>query len=148
LQGQLERTNGDINIAEQQLEKDDYISNQSAQLDIASQKDLSDLAERMEKEHIAQLKKALADQRALFTQLIAKECAVAKEVLRQTREEHEKNITNEREKIDSLNNLVKTLLVEWENDRTKLKSLIENLDLTQQQEFYGNMNDEVTKVLY
>jgi hypothetical protein len=145
---QLQRTRGDIKNAEHQLRQDDYISCQCAQLDKASHKDLYDFGKRIEKEQIAQLKKALADQQSLFVQLIAKERAVAQEVLRQTREEHEENIRSEREKIDALDNQAKTLLVEWKNDRTKLKSLIENLMLTQHQEVHGNINGEVTKELY
>jgi len=145
---QLARTQDDINSMDQELEKDQYISCQCAQLDKASQKELTDFGKRIEKEQVAHLKKALSDQRAMFAHFIAKERDVAKEVLRQTREEHENNIKNERGKIDSLSNQVRTLLVEWNNERTKLKSLIENLTLTQKQEVHGNMNNEVTKVLY
>ena len=56
------------------------------------------------------------------------------------------NIKNERQKIDSMINQARAQLVELENERSKLKSLIESL--IQQQEVRGKMNVEVTMVLY
>ena len=56
------------------------------------------------------------------------------------------NIKNERQKIDSMINQARAQLVELENERSKLKSLIESL--IQKQKVRGKMNVEVTMVLY
>ena len=56
------------------------------------------------------------------------------------------NIKNERQKIDSMINQARAQLVELENERSKLKSLIESL--IQKHEVRGKMNVEVTMVLY
>ena len=56
------------------------------------------------------------------------------------------NIKNERQKFDYMTNQARAQLIELENERSKLKSLIESL--IQQQEVRGKMNVEVTMVLY
>ncbi|CAD6267145.1 unnamed protein product [Miscanthus lutarioriparius] len=111
-----------------------------ALLDKAVQKEHSDLGKRTEKAHIAVLNKALSDQRVLYAQKIEQECDLANEVLRKACEENYDNIKNERQKFDYMTNQARAQLIELENERSKLKSLIESL--IQQQEVRGKMNVE------
>lgn len=62
------------------------------------------------------------------------------------RPNQDRNIKNERQKIDSMNEQATTQLAELENERSKLKSLIESL--IQQQGAFAEMNVEVTMILY
>jgi hypothetical protein len=58
---QLERTKANISKKEQRHQNDEYISLQRGLQDKAVQKEHSDFSKRMDKEQIAQLKKALSD---------------------------------------------------------------------------------------
>jgi hypothetical protein len=143
---QLGHTKAAISKREEQHQNDEYISLQRALLDKAVQKEHFDLSKRTEKAHIAVLDKVLSDQCVLYAQKIEWEGDLANEVLQKAREENYDNINNERQKYDCMINQTRTQLVELENERSKLKSLIESL--IQQHEACGKMNVEVTTVLY
>lgn len=143
---QFARTKVDISKIQREQQSDQNISFKRAQMDKSEGKELSEATKKFEKEQIAQLNKALSDQRALFDSMIARERAIANEALRDTRQENEKSIKKERETIDSLNNQAWAQVEELENDRLRLKGIIENL--IEQKEVHRNMNFQVTRVLY
>ena len=132
----LDRTKADIKKMKLQHQTDTDISFDRDQLDKAEKEELAAFAKRIEKEQVAQLKKALNDQRALFAHMISKERAIADEVLQKTRQEYDENMKTQQQTIDSLSNQARSQLEGLQNDCSKLKGLTDNL------------NVEVTTVLF
>jgi len=132
----LDRTKADIKKMKLQHQTDTDISFDRDQLDKAEKEELAAFAKRIEKEQVAQLKKALNDQRDLFAHMISKERAIADEVLQKTRQEYDENMKTQQQIIDSLSNQARSQLEGLHNDCSKLKGLTDNL------------NVEVTTVLF
>ncbi|TVU49285.1 hypothetical protein EJB05_00591, partial [Eragrostis curvula] len=124
-----------IQKMKEQEQTDKDILLQRDQLQKAHEKELSDFAKRVEKEQVAQLKKALHDQRGLFAGMVEQESAIADNVLSKTRTEIDEIINKHEQTIDSFNKQARLQIQELQNDVSRLKGMIHNLiPLIKQQE--------------
>jgi hypothetical protein len=96
------------------------------QLEKEQDKELSEVARRIEKEHAAQLKKALQEHRALFDGLKEHQRAIAHNVFQKTSKE-KKIIQKHEQSIDTFTYQAKIHFKELENDMSMLKGMIQNL---------------------
>jgi hypothetical protein len=108
-------------------------------LEKEQEKELSEVAKRIEKEHATQLKKALQEHRALFDGLKEHERAIAHNVLQKTRTGKYEIIQKHKQIIDTFTNQARIHFQELENDISMLKGTIQNLiPLIEQLEVPGN----------
>jgi TRAP-type C4-dicarboxylate transport system substrate-binding protein len=119
-------------------------------LDKEQDKELSEVARRIDKEHVAQLKKSLHEHRTLFDGLKERQCAIAHNVFQKTSKEKNEIIQKHEQSIDTFTYKAKMHFKELENDMSMLKGMIENLmALFEQQEVSGNNAVEVpTRVFH
>ncbi|TVU50914.1 hypothetical protein EJB05_02311, partial [Eragrostis curvula] len=110
-----------IQKMKEQEQTDKDILLQRDQLQKAHEKELSDFAKRVEKEQVAQLKKALHDQRGLFAGMVEQESAIADNVLSKTRTEINEIINKHEQTIDSFNKKARLQIQELQNAHLKVE---------------------------
>ena len=102
----------------------------------------------MRTEQIAVLNKALDDLRVTYDNKLQQELALSNEVLQKARQRQENDaiLKNERQQFDSRIEQARAQLEDLDNERLKLKTLIESF--MQRQDICANRNDEVTRLLF
>jgi hypothetical protein len=124
---QIERFEADVKMRLERTDKDDFISRQRDMFDKAEDTKHSELAKRLRTEVIALLNTLLNDQRDTHAKIIKQERALSNEALDKARQEYYATIKKERQFCDSLIEKARAQLVDMENDREKLKTIIQSL---------------------
>jgi hypothetical protein len=146
---ELDRSIADIGTKQKRQQNDRYIISQRKLLDEGSTIEQNDAAMSMQVALRQMLMQALCDQRAAFAEKMKQERDVLNESLSKVLEENDANIKKERANVDSMiKQAGEQMDKELDNERTKLKMLIESLIREEELRVNrnANMNVMVTTV--